>query len=319
MSFDPSLLTKNRVLGAKVETTSGTAATPINTDCQLFSMVADPKITPDIKPNERQGQQYLSKLLQIPGARAGKATFRTEIFSATGSPAWATALLPACGLSSALSVWTPFTPTPAAPLNTVSVGLFQAGRLKLLAGCAGNFVIKAQAGQPVYMEWEFDGVWQSPSTTAIPSSIVAPTTIPPRFAGVTVTLGGQSMRFPNFEFHSGSKIYIRQDQSAVDNAGVPVGTGLRAGAITDRQPIIKISPESYLLSTLDFFAAHTALTTYNFTWTVGTTGNQFTFTAPKAQLNNPPQDEDREGVMADALEFLCARTTGDDDYSLTFA
>ncbi|HSZ58509.1 MAG TPA: hypothetical protein VK797_22775 [Tepidisphaeraceae bacterium] len=319
MAFDPNLLVRNRVFGAKLEATTGVVVTPGSSDCQLFSAVFDPKITPDIKPNVRQGQQYLSKLLTIPGARAGKATFRTEFFSTAGAPAWASLLLPACGLGPGTSSpFSPFTPTPASPINTISIGLFQAGRLKLLAGCAGDFVIRAQAGNPIYFEWTFDGVWQSPSTTAIPGGITYPTTIPPRFAGVTVTVGGQSMRFPNFEFHSGNKLYLRQDQSAVDSASTPVGTGFRGGIVTDREPLIRIAPESYLLSTLDFFAAHTAQTTYNFAFTAGPAGNQLQFSAPKAQLNNPPQDEDREGVMADTLEFIATRTSGDDDYSLTF-
>ena len=67
---------------------------------------------------------------------------------------------------------------------------------------------------------------------------------------------------------------------------------------------------------MDFLASTTAA----FSITVGTgSNNAWTLAAPALQLDKDPEDGDRDGILTDALEFLCTRGTagGQDEYSLT--
>lgn len=314
MALDTTLLTRNRVVGSKAEVTTGTAIALAAADCALFNAILDPKITPAIPPMERQQQQYLSKLVQVPGARRAKFAWKSEIFGsgvAATAPTWATVLFPPCALSFTSNVAAPFTPTPALSITTNTLGIFQAGRLKQIAGACGNFKITGKAGQPLYVDWDFEGVWQPPTATAIPASIAYPTTIPPRFAGATITLGGTTYRAGEFEFDAGVKVYVREDVSNV--------AGYRAAVVVDRMPVIKIPVESLPLGTQDWFAGHLAGTTYAFNLQTGTVaGNQFQLQATNCVLNNPPQDKDLGGLMGDDLEFLVTGSA-DSDYSITFA
>src|SRR5579884_1536031 len=135
MALDTVLLSKNKLLHAVAETTTGTSpATPnlVNAGTTLFNVVYEPKITQTTKANLRQQQEYLSQAIPIPGAQSAKVSFRTEFFGtgSTGVPTWATALLPACALINASGTWTPFTPSSTATMTTSTVELFAAGRYK---------------------------------------------------------------------------------------------------------------------------------------------------------------------------------------------
>lgn len=114
------LLRRQRQIAAKVETTEGTAITLAAADANC--LVYDPTITDDVPMFDRNpARSSLSPLIEIPGLRTRKVSFKVEI---KGSGAIATApsygkLLRACGLAefavSSLSV------------GTITTGPFQDG------------------------------------------------------------------------------------------------------------------------------------------------------------------------------------------------
>jgi hypothetical protein len=311
MALDTTLLTRNRVFGVAAETTTGTAAAIDAAACGVFGVLRDINIKPEIPAYERQGQQYLSKLKPVPGARKATVTFTSEVFANTGAPAWATILLPACGMLNTAGTFTPQTATAANPMNTATIGSYEAGRLMSAKGCAGTFKIKGKSGDPLLITWTFTGGWVAPTSTAIPSAITYPTQIPPRFAGATFTVGGTVYRISDFEFDWGATVYLREDPTDV--------SGYRAAVVTDRKPMIRIDPESLPLGTQDWYAAHAAATTYAFDLKVGTTGNAFELTAPVLALNSAPEDKDSSGLKRDQLEFVCAKSAGDDEVTMIFS
>lgn len=321
MSLDTTLITRNRVLAAALETTTGTPASLPAASCGLFNAIFDPKITLRQSANDRPGQQYLSPLPVSLNARSGQLSFRSELYgsgTAATEPSYATKCMAACGCAIAAGVVTPLTAQATNTLASATLGLYQAGRQKRIAGAMGNFKVTGKTGSPVYLEWAFEGAWMSPKSVAIPSAITYPTTIPPRFAGAAFTLGGQAMRVSQFEFDPGNKLYLREDPNAVDDASTPVLTGIRAAIVVDRKPMITIDPESLPLSTLDWFAGHAVGTTYSFTCQIGAVvGNIVTLAASAVQLYNPPEDEDRSGIMADKLQFICTGLA-DAEWSITF-
>jgi hypothetical protein len=321
MSLDITLTTRNRYAAGKLETTTGTAIALGAPECSLFNWIGSPKISGKVGKNKRKAQGVQANLITIPGQRGGACSWQSEIFgsgTAATAPPWA-ALLQACGCSLSTNVFTPVSPTATQALNSATVGFFQSGRFKSLAGAMGNLKLSGKVGSPLRLTWEWQGVWQAVQRIAIPTGITPPTSPkPPTFAGGTFAVGGQTMRVSQFEFDAGAQIYIREDPTSVDGSVGTLGTGLRAAIIMDREPTIKINPESEPLNVLDFFGAFDAMTTYSFSLQVGATaGNQFTFAAPAAQLQDPPEDEDRSGMMADDLTFLCTGTA-DAEWSFTF-
>jgi hypothetical protein len=313
MALDSPLLVRQRVFAAKAEVTTGTAQTLAGTDGALFNYCASPKFEADIPATKRQGQGTLSRVKAVPGAYKGKASFKTELFgsgTAATAPGWATLLLPAASCLFTSNVATPVTGPASFP--TVTLGLFRAGRLYRIAGTALDLTMKGKSGSPIEIDWKAEGVWQAPISQALITPTY-PTVVPPRFAGATFTVGGTSYTIENFEFALGNSLYVRPD--------ITQTAGYKGAVVTDRNPVLKIDPESLPLGTQDWYAAHLAMTTFAFTMTVGTVaGNQMTLASPVLQLVAPPKDKESGDVLRDDLEFIPIRNTnaGDDEWSLTF-
>lgn len=304
MATDAPILSRVRVLAAAVETTTGTPASLSGTTA-VFN-VFDPKLDYQIPPSERQAQGSITALNPIPGARMGKCTFKTEIYNASSPPQWLSVLLVGCGFQ-ALSgnIYSPQT----GAATTITLGLYQAGRLKQLAGAQGNFKITGEYGKPVIIEWEFTGKWVAPTSTAIIAPTY-PTVQPPRFAGATVTYASTAYKQSKLEFDMGNVVSPRQDISDA--------SGYHSFIVTARKPVLKVDPEALLLSTQDFYAGHIAETSYAFSCAIGTVSNNIiTIAAGALQLLNPPQDGDRAGILTDDLEFLCTSTTADGELTIT--
>jgi hypothetical protein len=87
--------------------------------------------------------------------------------------------------------------------------------------------------------------------------------------------------------------------------------------VTDRYPKITANPESVAIATRDPHAQLLAGTEALFELSVPTPGGgSVDFQAPKAQVLNT-QDEDRNGLMVDALEFGCNKNGTSNDQELT--
>jgi hypothetical protein len=310
MAIDQALLTRQRVLAAKIETTTGTPETLANVDGVIN--VFDAKMDATIPPNERegQGQGALSWLFPVPGARQGKCSFKSEMVG-SGTPGtdplWLSVLLATCGFQKTTGVWYPQTGCP----TTATLGLYQSGRLLCTSGAMGKVTFECQAGNPVMGTYEYEGVWQPPTSQALLAPAY-PLVVPPRFATATFTVGGHTYRIGKLTLTIDNTVTMREDASDI--------SGYHAAAITNRKITIKVSPEALPLSTQDWFAAHLADTNAGaIDFTLGSvSGNQIEFHAPNVYLMNPPQLEDGNGIYRDALEFLCVRNSsiGDDEISI---
>ena len=308
MPLATALLTRQSVLQAKAEASAGVAETLANAN-GLFN-IFEAKIDPTIPAQEREGQGTLSPLAPVAGPRMGKATFKSELVG-SGTPAtdpyWATVFLTACGM--------PITSHVAKPLTgsagTVTIGHVRAGRLFEIAGAMGKWTLNAETGKPALFDWEFDGVWQPPTTVTMPAPAY-PTVIPPRVAACTFTIGGTTYVVPKVEIAADNTLYMREDTTNV--------SGYAAACITQRKITVKVAPEALALGTKDWFADYLASNGAAFNLVIGSTsGNTFTLAAPNIVLMNPPGYEDRSGLYADSLEFLAVRNSsgGDDEFSIT--
>jgi hypothetical protein len=316
MALDAApLITRKRCLAAKLETTTGTAITlaaaeatiPVYNPAMAFNI---PRIT-----REAWGASA-SPVLQQPGARSGTVNFESDLMGkgASGVPTWSD-WLKACAMQLSTATFSPKT----SPTETLTIGLYQDGRQKVLAGCMGTWTLTARAGETARIRWQFTGVPQSPAGV----SILAPTystVVPPRVGAATFTIGTEVFVVPEITIEKGNQVMLRRDIAAVD--GASAATGHRAAYIPSWETIVRVSPEALALSSQDWYDIHRSGTTVALALTIGAAANNtIAFACPKLQLINPPQDEDQEGIMADALEFVAIRNAdaGDDDLTIVFS
>lgn len=311
MALDTApLLSRNKKFAYKLETTTGTFISLSATNAT--TRVLNPAVNYDIETIEREDTESLSDPAAEFGARMANVTFQTWAAGSgtSGSlPAWAD-LLKACGMSFTSLVASPVT----GATDSLSFGLYFAGsRAKYAAGCMGNAVFKMTRGQHMTIDWNFSGKYVAPAaaslTTPTYESVIAPR------GAATFTIGGTTYRCPDFEFDLGNTVIMREDVSETT-------TGYRAAYITNRSPRFRVTPEASALGTKDWFSDMLAGTTSAGVITIGSSaGNTISISMPKLQLVTSPKETDRNGMLAETLEFKPIRNTdaGNDEYTITFS
>jgi hypothetical protein len=311
MAINVPKLTRRRIFAAAVETTTGTAMT-LNASTGAFNAY-NHSLKENSPTNERQGQGSLSSLPPVAGAQMGEYDFVTELFgSGSGGtpPAWATVLLGGCswtGLSGGV-----FKPSTGIG-TTLTMGMFNDGRLRALKGAAGDLTITCEDGKPAQCEWKFSGAWTAP----IDSALIAPTyptVIPPIFTGAIVTIAGTQYRMPSMKIEIGNTVTVRPDVNAA--------TGYFAAVVVNFDKCkVTLPAEALALATKNWSADRIANTPYALSAQIGSvTGNIITITAPAMYQMDAPNDSDKGGILYDELSFKPARNSsaGDDHLQIAF-
>lgn len=302
------LLQKQTVFAGKIETTTGTAIALAAADGTVNIMDSD--IKQDSEQNKREGQSSLTRLKGVRGAQAADIEFVADVVGGASLPPPVGKYLQASGFAVSSSTYT--VQTGSASAVTLTCGKYTDGRLKQAAGCMFDLVIKLKSGEPGRMEFKGKGAWVAPTDVAL----IAPTydvTLPPAFAAATFTVGGTAYPVDEVEISLGNKVVLRQDPSQA--------SGYIAAVITDREVTVKIAPEAKLLASQDWYAAYAAGTTYALNCVIGASANNIiTITAPALQLMKAPEDDDRDGVLVESLEFISVRSAsaGDDELVVAF-
>ena len=303
------LLKRVRVFAAAIETTPGTAESLAAGD-GVFNAY-ETSIQAEIEVEEREAQGAFNRLSGVAGPRKGKVTFKTDVgVGLTTQPTWASILLPACGWVDSSDTYTPRSEAIGSNVKTVTIGVYENGMLKVLAGAMGTFKLVCPAGKMAMMEWEFSGVWQAPTTTAIIAPTY-PTALPIRFASASTTFDSVALQVENVTIDAGNEVIYREDPTT---AG-----GYISALVTDRKPTITCSPESVLAATQDRFAQWLASTEAAFAFTMnGASSASVAVSAPKAQITNL-QEADRNKLQVDDIEFSCNKNgvTNDQELSIT--
>lgn len=324
------MLTKRRIIAAKIETTEGTAESLANADGGII--VFDPKVDVDIKMVERNTvQASLSRLAKIAGAQMAKITFRAEIkgpgstYSASNVPALGK-YLRACGFYEVVDTtggsekvtYKPASPgstysgstSPVAPSLTISC--YQDGVIKTIRGARGNVKFSGKAGEPFYADFEFTGVWNGLSDGAL----LAPTyesTIPPVFVSATFTVDSYAAILQGIELDMANTVALRNSVNTAE--------GYLSAIITGRDPGGKFDPEMVIAATYDWFTkwktsgAEGAMNIGN----LGSTQyNRYKITAPKVTYTKI-SEADREGVDVADISFQLAQNSADDEIVIEFS
>lgn len=307
-----TLLKRKRVFAAAVESTIGT---PVSLGAGNGGFNAyEIAIQPAIEVEEREAQGSMDRLSGVSSARKGLLTFKTDMGwdGTTTMPTWASVLLPACGWVESSQVYTPRSEGPGTNVKTLTMGVYEDGVLKSIAGAVGTAKINLTSGKMGVIEWSFEGVWQPPTDTSLIAP-THPTASPIKFSSATVQLNSVDLCVANVTYDLGNTIVMRECASTE--------AGFISGIVTDRYPKITADPESVLVATQDRHGIWVANTEYEFETVLdGPTDSTITITAPKSQILNS-QEGDREKLQIDQLELGCNKNgaTKDESLKITFS
>jgi hypothetical protein len=308
-----TLLKRKRVLAAEIETTPGTATSLSATDAGFN--VYDVMAQTETEVEAREGQGAFGMDSSVPGARKGRVQFKLDAsYDGTNVPTWATTFLPACGWVNSSGVFTPQTKAPGALVTdpkTLTLGVYIDGIRKLLRGCVGTFRLACPAGKVAVFEFDFMGVWDGVTDTAIISPTY-PTAKGLRFASSTTTWNSVVLQVENLTLDSGNTMILREDSTDV--------SGYLAGLVTNRVVKITGNPEAKTVATQDRYGKLLDMSEHALTFSLdGPTNSSITIAAPKAQIISI-SEADRENMVVDEIEWGCNRngSSVDQEASITF-
>jgi len=259
------------------------------------------------------------------GNRLAKLSFKMFQRGTTGAPAdpanlpgWVVPLR-ACGVTCTVSGTTPnevttCTPSSLATLVTATVAVYRDGKQYKIHGAVGNIKKTYTVGSPVLMEFEFTGIYNTPTDVALLSPTY-PTVVEPPFVQAALTvLGYASPKINVLSFDLGNKIAMRPYPND------SVGSGFISAFISGRDPSGSMDVEEELAATKDWYAALVAGTSGSIaTGTFpsgGTNYNQISDTYPNCQLRKVGH-ADREGLATAPLDFAAKANSdgGNDEFS----
>jgi hypothetical protein len=313
------MLTKRRVVAAKIEAVEGTPEALTAAEGGIIAI--DAKWNPDIKMLQRLAAlPTLSKLQDIPGMALAHINFKAELMGrsaafAAGNLPYVSPYFRACGFAETLDV-TPgsekVTYKPASSgFPSYTIGLYTDGVIKILSGARGAVKFSGSNGEQIFAEFDFIGAYNA----AADGAMVVPTFpsfLPPLLKSSLFSVGGFAPVLKSFEIDMGNKLAPREDLNSA--------SGYKSFMITDRDPRGKFDPEMELVATHDWYGR----------WKAGTTGalnigaigatqyNKIKITAPKLAYVKVSEG-DREGLELANTDFQLAMNTGDDEIVIEFS
>lgn len=308
-----ALLTRRRVIAAKIETTPGTAEVLAGTDAAFNA--SNVQIQANIDFVQRPSQGGFPPLPGMLSQRGGQVTFDMEVATngSGANAAWATTFLPGCGMVATTNTWAPASLPPggAGFPKTLTIGVYEDGVRKVLAGCMGTVSFRLTDGEPIIASFTFNGVWQTPTDVAILTPTY-PTTKPIRMMGASIVLASNALPpMQEFTFDVGNEVQMREDAA---NAN-----GIRHAVIVGRRVNGTMNPEATLVATRPQYTEWLAETTGSFVLNAGSANNQITFSVPTWQAVNV-QEAERNGLNIDQVEWQANRGgTADSDFTITFS
>lgn len=316
-----TLLTRRTVLAARLENPAytGVALGAAHSNFNIMDVSAQA----NIEQEQRQAADSFANRASTTGLRSGTFSFKQDLHGdgAGGVPLWASTFLPACGLvDDGTGTFRPKTATPTEGaqggagdngVRTLSLGVFEDGRRKLLTGAMGTAKFMLPTGKNCYVEFTFRGSWNEVVDT--PLLIPAyPPQLPFRFAAADLDIGGFEPCLAQMSIDLGNDVQMRECQK---NANA---SGYRGAFIGDRKVGGNLDPEAQLVADFDPFGDWLNSIEKASSVSVADATDRVTFDIPKLQFNNVAEG-DRNGLRTDPLTWQANRdAAADDEFSITF-
>lgn len=324
-----AIRTKRRVLAAAVEASEGVAETLDAADGGL--LVSELKWSLEVEQVMRDFlTDTLSKIQSVPGKRFGSFTFTTELKGKSTAFAAGTVVpeigkyLKACGFSevvdaTALAETVTYEPvSDSTAIPTLTMGLYNDGRLVTLRGCRGTVSFECNNGEYSKASFEFSGMITSVAdATQLSVDLSSEIALnPPLLLGASFSMydgtNTHAAKISSLSVDMANTVTMREDMSQEH--------GYFVALITDRTPTGKINPEFETEATYPFLGNWLNGQSAEITFSYGTVQyNTISFTIPKA-TTTAVADGEREDLSVAELDFtLNTVGSGDDEITIVFS
>ena len=307
------LLTRRKLLLAKIESTYNTDPTPAaSTDAVLCEGLT--WSSAGLKMPERPSvRPSLGALKQIYAGRLLQVSFSCEV---KGSGAAGTApeigqLLRACGLGETIVASTSVTYAPVSTsLESATLYVYEDGKQIKITGCRGNVAFTCEAGNKIMANFTMTG-HEAAQTDVSLASPTFDSTSPEPFIGGTFTVDSFAAKISTFTFDLANQVAMPTDVSAADGYGEITIVSRDVNGSID--PLDELVADEAFLANFKSGAAMALAT-----GAIGATaGNILSISMPAISYRDASMS-DRDGLAALELPFGAAESTTDDEVSLAF-
>lgn len=307
---------RNKAILAKIETTYGTDAVP--TGAANAVMATEVQLSPmegqDIS-RELDSRPFMGGQPTIAAGLYAKLSMKVELKGSgtAGTPPGFSALLRACACAEVVSAGV------SVAYNRVSTGHESAsiyvnidGTRHVLTGARGNVVLKLSAQGIPYLEFEFWGLYSTPTDVALPAvTLGTQLSLAPQHGSSantpTFTVGGVTLILREFSLDFGNQVVPRlliRSESIM---------------ISDIDETIDMRVEAVPLATLNPFLLAQNATTQVLQLVHGVgAGRICTLSVPTAQFMRPSGYQQQDGIVEWPLKMKPIPTAGNDQLTLTF-
>jgi len=309
-----SVLTRRRLILAKIESTYGTDSSP--TGASNAILVRNLEIQPLVAETVNRDliRPYMGQADQLLAQTRVEVTFEVELAgsgTAGTAPAYGP-VLRSCGVGQTIVASTSVTYAPiSTSFESCTIHYHQDGIRHKLTGCRGTFEITGEVGQVPVIAFTMTGIYNAPTDETLPTPTYALQATPLIFKETNTT------NFTAFSFAGCLQSYnfsIANDVIYRELVGCT-----KEIMITNRAPSGTIVIEAPTITAKDYFTIATGTSTGSITFQHGTTaGNRCTMTTAQSDLGNLTYS-DQDGVTMLNLPFIAVPTSsGNDELSLVY-
>jgi len=309
-----SVLTRRRLILAKIESTYGTDPTPTGGSNAI--LVRNLEIQPLVAEtvNRELVRPYLGQSDQLLSQAHVEVSFEVELAgsgTAGTAPAYGP-VLRSCGLSETLVASTSATYAPvSSSFQSCTIYYHQDGIRHKVTGCRGTFEITGEVGQIPVIAFTMTGIYNAPTDETLPTPTYANQATPLIFKQ------GNTTNFTAFSYSGCLQSYnfsIANDVIYRELVGCT-----KEIMITNRAPSGTIMIEAPTIAAKDFFTIASGTSTGSITLQHGTTaGNICTMTTAQSDLGNLSYS-DQDGIQMLEIPFIAVPTnSGNDELSIVY-
>jgi len=308
------LLSRKRLIIAKVETTYGTDSAPTGSDALL---VRNLEVTPLnaetvsrdlIRPYYGNSENLLSRT-------SSTLSFEVELAGsgAAGTAPKFDAVLQACALAPTVVATTSVTYNPvSSAIKSCTIWVNVDGVLHKFVGCRGTVTIGGSLGEIPTLKFDLTSIYNEPTDASA---------LTPTYTAQATPLIFRQTNTSAFSFFSSTAFCLQSFEFNLANETVYrelIGC-TKEVLITDRKPAGSVMIEAPTMATRNFFNTATTDTTGNLSFLHGTTaGNRVTFTAGQVDVTAPTYSEQDGIVMLNVPYVAIPTTAGNNELSLAF-
>ena len=309
-----SVLTRRRLILAKIESIYGTDPTPTGSADAI--LVRNLEIQPLVGEtvNRDLVRPYMGQADQLLAQVRVEVSFEVELAgsgTAGTAPAYGP-VLRSCGLSETVVGGTSVTYAPeSSGFESVTIYYHEDGIRHKVTGCRGTFELNGEVGQIPVIAFTMTGIYNAPTDETLPTPTYANQADPLIFKQGNTTsfdMFSYSGCMQSYNFTMANEVIYRELVGCTKEV-----------LITNRAPSGTVVIEAPTITAKDFFTVATGTSTGSIDFQHGqTAGNIVTVTTAQSDLGNLTYS-DQDGIQMLNVPFIAVPTSaGNDELSLAY-